>query len=54
MASYCNFSVILESQENGGYTALVPALPEIVTEGDSKAEAVANVEEAIRAVILYR
>ena len=33
---------------------LVPALPEVVTEGDSEAEALANAEEAIRAVLDYR
>jgi antitoxin HicB len=29
-------------------------LPEVVTEGDSEAEALANAEEAIRAVLAYR
>jgi antitoxin HicB len=33
---------------------LVPALPEVVTEGDSEEEALANAEEAIRAVLSYR
>ena len=49
-----NFSVVLEPQEGGGFTVLVPALPEVVTEGDSEAEALANAEEAIRAVLEYR
>ena len=49
-----SFSIILEPQEGGGYTVLVPALPEVVTEGDSEAEALANAEEAIRAVLAYR
>jgi antitoxin HicB len=49
-----SFSVILEPQEGGGYTVLVPALPEVVTEGDTEAEALANAEEAIRAVLEYR
>ncbi len=49
-----SFSVILEPQEEGGFTVLVPALPEVVTEGDTEAEALANVEEAIRAVLDYR
>lgn len=49
-----SFSVVLEPQEGGGFTVLVPALPEVVTEGDSEAEALANAEEAIRAVLDYR
>jgi antitoxin HicB len=49
-----SFSVILEPQEEGGFTVLVPALPEVVTEGDNEQEALANVEEAIRAIVMYR
>ena len=49
-----SFSVILEPQLDGGYTVLVPALPEVVTEGDTEAEALASAEEAIRAVLDYR
>ena len=52
-ASY-SYSVILEPQEGGGFTVLVPALPEVVSEGDNEQEALANVEEAIRAVLAYR
>ena len=33
---------------------LVPALPEVVTEGDTEQEALANAEEAIRLVLEYR
>jgi antitoxin HicB len=54
MADRRSFSVILEPQEEGGFTVLVPALPEVVTEGDTEAEALANVAEAIRAVLDYR
>jgi antitoxin HicB len=46
--------VILEPQADGGFTALVPALPEVVTEGDTKEEALANAREAIQAVLEYR
>lgn len=49
-----SFSIILEPQEGGGFTVLVPALPEVVTEGDSESEAIANAKEAIRAVLTYR
>ena len=54
MAGTYSFSVLLEPQEGGGFTVLVPALPEVVTEGDNEQEALANVEEAIRAVLAYR
>ena len=52
-ASY-SYSVILEPQESGGFTVLVPALPEVVTEGDTEEEALANAHEAIQAIIEYR
>lgn len=54
MAGQFSFSVVLEPQEGGGFTVLVPALPEVVTEGDTEQEALANAEEAIRAVVTYR
>jgi antitoxin HicB len=54
MAENYNFSVILEPQEGGGFTVLVPALPEVVTEGVDEREALANAEEAIRAILEYR
>jgi antitoxin HicB len=49
-----SFSVILEPQPSGGFTVLVPALPEVVTEGDTEHEALAAAQEAIRAVLEYR
>jgi len=45
------FSVVLEPQAEGGFTVLVPALPEIVTEGDTEEEALAMAEDAIRLVL---
>ena len=54
MSEIYSFSVILEPQEGGGFTVLVPALPEVITEGDSETEALANAEEAIRAILAYR
>jgi antitoxin HicB len=54
MAGEHSFSVVLEPQEGGGFTVLVPALPEVVTEGETEQEALANAEEAIRAVLEYR
>ena len=39
--------VILEPSEDGGYTVYVPSLPGCISEGDTKEEALANIEEAI-------
>jgi antitoxin HicB len=36
MTENFNFSVVLEPQEDGGFTVLIPALPEVVTEGDTE------------------
>jgi antitoxin HicB len=49
-----SYSVILEPQQGGGFTVLVPALPEVLTEGDTEQEALASAEEAIRALLEYR
>jgi antitoxin HicB len=49
-----SFSVILEPQPSGGFTVLVPALPEVVTEGDTEQEALCAAREAVCAVLEYR
>ena len=49
-----DFTVVLEPQEEGGFTVTVPALPEVVTEGETEIEALQMAEEAIRAVLEYR
>lgn len=49
-----DLTVVLEPQPEGGFTVSVPALPEVVTEGDTEAEAMRMAEEAIRAVLEYR
>ena len=40
-------NIILEKQEEGGYTVYVPSLPGCVSEGETKEEAVRNIKEAI-------
>lgn len=40
-------NVILEPSDDGGFTALVPALPGCLSEGDTEEEAMANIREAI-------
>ena len=39
--------IILEPSEEGGYTAIVPSLPGCISEGDTKGEALKNIQEAI-------
>ena len=41
------YTVILEPAEEGGFIVHVPALPEVVTEGDSEAEALAMAKDAV-------
>lgn len=40
-------TVILEPQEEGGYTAYVPSLPGCISQGETKEEALKNIKEAI-------
>jgi antitoxin HicB len=54
MTDRFDYTVVLEPQPDGGFTVSVPALPEVVTEGDTEAEALMMAEEAIRAVLDYR
>jgi len=42
-----NLRVVLESSEEGGYTAYVPSLPGCISEGDTYKEAQKNITEAI-------
>ena len=43
--------LVLDPQPEGGYTVISPLLPELVTEGDTMAEALANAEDAFAAVV---
>jgi len=38
--------IVLEPSDEGGYTALVPALPGCISEGDNREEALSNIQEA--------
>ena len=39
--------VVLEPSDEGGYTVYVPSLPGCISEGDTRAQALTNVQEAI-------
>lgn len=43
--------LVLDPQPEGGYTVTSPLLPELITEGDTMSEALANVEDAFCAVV---
>jgi len=45
------FAVVLEPEEEGGFTVRVPALPEIVTFGRDEREALHMAEDTIRLVL---
>jgi antitoxin HicB len=42
---------VLTPQPEGGFTVTSPVLPELITEGDTLAEALENVEDALQAVL---
>lgn len=51
MAENRTFAVVLEPEEEGGFTVRVPAFPEIVTYGETEAEALEMAKDAIDLVI---
>jgi len=40
-------TIVLEPQEEGGFTAYVPSLSGCISEGETKEEAIKNIKEAI-------
>ena len=48
------FPVVLEPQPEGGFTAYVPSLPEVVSQGETEQEALEMVREAIELAIEVR
>ncbi len=43
--------LLFEPQPEGGFTVTCPVLPELVTEGDTVAEALTNVTDAVAALV---
>ena len=39
--------IVLEPSHEGGYTVYVPSLPGCISEGETKEEAIQNIQEAI-------
>ena len=48
---YYKLPLIFEPQPEGGYTVISPLLPDLLTEGDSVADALENVRDALAAVL---
>ncbi len=40
-------TIILEPQEEGGFTVYVPSLPGCISQGNTKQEALKNIKEAV-------
>ena len=45
------YRVLIDTDEDGFFVAEVPALPGCVSQGNTRAEAVANIKEAIAAYL---
>ena len=51
MSQVYRVPLVLTPQTEGGFTVTSPSLPGLVTEGDSLEEALAHVEDALRATL---
>ena len=45
------YTVVLESQEEGGFTVQCVEIPGAISQGENKDEALANIKEAIKLVL---
>ena len=45
------YTVVLQQEADGGFIAMVPALPGCVSQGDTRNEALTNIREAMAAYI---
>jgi len=55
MTTERRYTIHLLPEPEGGFTVRVPALPPVVTYGETREEALANAREAIEAVLdVYR
>jgi antitoxin HicB len=51
MTEVRTFAVVLEPEDEGGFTVRVPSIPEIVAYGSDEREALAMAKDAIRLVL---
>ena len=54
MTATRTYAIVLEPMQEGGFLVHVPALPEVVTGGDTEDEALAMAKDAIELVIASR
>ncbi len=54
MSATRTYTILLEPMEEGGFLVHVPALPEVVTCGDTEDEALAMAKDAIELVLASR
>ena len=54
MSEQFRYHITLRPEPEGGFTVRVPALPEIVTYGETEDEALAMAKDAIELVLLSR
>jgi antitoxin HicB len=54
MPTHTVYTVVLEAAEEGGFVVRVYTPPEVVTEGDTEAEALAMAQDAISLVLASR
>jgi predicted RNase H-like HicB family nuclease len=45
------YTVLIEQNEDGGYTVTVPSIPGCISEGSTREEALAEIEEALSGYI---
>jgi len=46
------YRVVLEPQPEGDYTVFVPELPDVISEGETREEALSNVKDAIKGYLV--
>jgi len=51
MSDLYKIPLVFSKQPEGGYTVTSPVIPEMVTEGDTMEEALANVADALKAAL---
>ncbi len=48
------YAVVLEPEPTGGFVVTAPAIPEAISQGETVAEAVANIREAVEGCLHVR
>jgi antitoxin HicB len=54
MAFARTYTIVLEPEDEGGFSVIVPALPEVHTQGETLDDALSNAREAIALAVEVR